>query len=250
MKKVLLNIASIMAAIVIINCFVKADNTDETVLAQVLEEDIWYDINSNVESAVYIGNEYLNNTEKEELLKKISSGLEINREYNIEYDRTDTGCSVSLTKNAKRADTLIKITTVERSTGTNKVTLSQYLYVKIEFEEAPDSAAYYKEKLEGILGDMEYDGDVSVNYTGKCAGKLSAEEKNDITTDIMESLHARITDRVCADDIFSVYGYSEYVGDCVMADGKRTNLNLAFSYDEEENATMLHISAPIITADY
>ena len=64
MNKLLLNIAAIMAAIVVINCFVKVDNTDEVALARVLDEDMYYDVESNVESAIYIGNQYMNDDER------------------------------------------------------------------------------------------------------------------------------------------------------------------------------------------
>lgn len=250
MNKLLLNIAAIMAAIVVINCFVKVDNTDEVALARVLDEDMYYDVESNVESAIYIGNQYMNDDERKEMLVNIAEGLGIKGDYDMVSENTDTGRTLILSKKAKSASTYIKLTTVERQVSNSQISLSQYLYTRMEFEGSPESAVYYKEKLDGILKKMGYNENSSVNYTGKCAGNLSKTQKNKITSDIIKNLSGKETDRVCTDDIYTVYGYSEYIPGEVRVDGRKTNFNLAFSYDENENVTILHISAPIITADY
>lgn len=250
MNKFLLTIAAIMTAIVVINCFVKVDNTNEVALAEVFEGEEYYDVESDVEAALCIGNKYLNDGEKEEIVKDIALALGIDKTYNLTHEATDTGNTTVLSKKAKRAETYIKITTVKRQVSNSMITLSQYLYVRLEFEGSPESAAYYKEKLDTILKEKGYNESSSVNYTGKCRGELTNEEKNKIVSGIIRSLNGKEVDRVCTNEIFTVYGYSEYIADEIKVDGRKTNFNMAFSYIEEEDSTLLHVSAPIITADY
>lgn len=250
MKHILLNIASVMTAIVIIHCFVKVDNTDEMALAEVFEEDIYYDITSDVEATVYLGEDYINDDDKRWQIMEIAQSLGIKDGYEYITEKTDTGYSVSLKKDAVQADTCIRITTVEKELRGNQLALSQYLYVRIDFEGSPESTAYYKEKLDDILDEMQLKGRVSVNYRGKYRGNLSLEEKNNITFDVIQQLKGKIVDSKCTEDIFTVYGYTEYIGTSTNINGKKANLNIAFTYNEEEDATEIFVSAPIIRSDY
>lgn len=250
MKHILLNIVSVMTAIVIINCFIKVDNTDEMALAEVFSEDIYYDITSDVEASVYIGNEYINDEDKRKIILDLAGHLGIKGGYEYVSEKTDTGYTVSLRKDAVKADTCIRITTVERELSDSRISLSQYLYVRIDFEGSPQSTAYYKEKLDTILKDMGMSGKISVNYRGKCRGNLSIEDKNGITFDIIRQLKGKIVDSKKTDDIFTVYGYTEYIGEAVTINGMKANLNIAFSYNEEDNVTEIYVSAPIISTDY
>lgn len=250
MKHILLNIVSVMAAIVIINCFIKVDNTDEMALAEVFSGDIYYGITSDVEASVHIGNEYINDEDKREIILDLAGRLGIDGGYEYISEKTDTGYSSSLKKDAIKADTCIRMTTVERELADGSIALSQYLYVRIDFEGSPESTAYYKEKLDAILKDMGMSGRVSVNYRGKCRGNLSLEDKNEITLDIIRQLKGKIVDSKKTDDIFTVYGYTEYIGETVTVNGIKANLNIAFSYNEEEDVTEIYVSAPIISTDY
>lgn len=250
MKNILFNIAAVMLAIVIINCFIKVDNTDEMALAEVFEEDKYYDITSDVEATAYIGSDYINDDSRREMLMDIAGRLGIKDGYEYKSENTDTGYSVSLNKDAVQADTCIRMTTVEKAVSDSRITLSQYLYIRIDFQGSPESTAYYKEKLDKILDDMNVSGRVSVNYRGKCRGNLSVDEKSSITSDIIKQLKGQMVDSKRTDDIFTVYGYTEYIGDYITVNGRRANLNIAFSYNEEENATEIFISAPIISTDY
>lgn len=250
MKNILLDIAAIMTAIVIITCFIKVDNTDEMALAEVFQEDIYYDITSDVEATVYIGNEYINEDDKKSIILDIADRLGIKDGYDYTSKKTETGYSAALTKDAVKADTCIRITTVEKQLSGSQIALSQYLYIRIDFQGSPESTAYYKEKLDTILEDMKLSGRVSVNYRGKCSGNLSIEEKNNITFDIIQQLKGKIVDSKRTNDIFTVYGYTEYIGESMKINGKKANLNVAFSYNEEDNATEIYVSAPIISTDY
>ena len=250
MKHILLNIVAVMAAIVIINCFIKVDNTDEMALAEVFQEDIYFDINSDVEATVYIGHEYINDEDKRDTIMDIANRLGIKDGYEYISEKTDTGYSVSLKKDAAKADTCIRMTTVEKELSGGQIALSQYMYIRIDFQGSPESTAYYKEKLDNILESMGMYGKVSVNYRGKCRGNLSIEEKNNITLDIIKQLKGKVVDSKRTDEIFTVYGYTEYIGDSVAVNGKKANLNIAFSYNEEENVTEIYVSAPIIRTDY
>lgn len=250
MKNILLNIAAVMLAIVVINCFIKVDNTDEMALAEVFNEDIYYDITSDVEATVYIGSDYMSDDSKREIIMDIAGRLGIEEGYEYTSEKTDTGYCVSLNKNAVQADTCIRLTTVERAVSDSRITLSQYLYIRIDFEGSPESTAYYKEKLDKILDELNMSGRVAVNYRGKSRGELSIDEKSKITFDIIKQLKGKVVDSKRTNDIFTVYGYTEYIGDYITINGRKANLNIAFSYNEEEDSTEIFISAPIISSDY
>lgn len=249
-KSVLIKTASIMTAIVMIVCFVKVDNTDEMVLAEVFQNAASENIMSDVEMSVYYGGEYMDENQKKEVITQVAKQLGINDKYDYNQIGTETGYTEILSKKAVNADTCIKMTTVENCYSDHRLTLSQYLYIRIDFDNSPDSTVYYKDRIESILKNMNLDGEVTMNFKTVFNGKLSIQDKNARTDDILHRIKAEKVQSKCTNDIYTVYGYTEYLDKYIMSGGQKINVNIAYSYNEIDNTTEMYVSAPVMSRDY
>ena len=74
--------------------------------------------------------------------------------------------------------------------------------------------------------------------------------ENDITDKIMDKMNADIVTGNRTKEIYTVYGYSEEMEDYVVFGSTKTNVNVAITYDELNNETLIYMATPIINQDF
>ena len=97
---------------------------------------------------------------------------------------------------------------------------------------------------------MDIVADISLNLVGSIDGELNNTEKNSITDKIMQEMNAEVITGNRSESIYTIYGYSEDIADYVVFGSTKTNVNIAISYDEEEDMTKIYMSTPIINEDF
>ena len=197
-----------------------------------------------------IGNKYYTDDERKEYLCSFAKALGLTEEYEISIVREDNAIIATLTKPAKRALTTIKLVTYETEKDKNIISLKNYIYVELKISNSLESAVTYQEKLKGIFEDMDIVADISLNLVGSIDGELNNTEKNSITDKIMQEMNAEVITGNRSESIYTIYGYSEDIADYVVFGSTKTNVNIAISYDEEEDMTKIYMSTPIINEDF
>lgn len=100
------------------------------------------------------------------------------------------------------------------------------------------SGSGQSESMEAILMEEEYEG------------QLSNEELGILTSEIFAEKKAESVQGITGDGIFSAYGYSPLLPQYVTSEGKRINLNVVSSYNEETDTTKIIVASPIYNEDY
>ncbi|TZE81305.1 YwmB family TATA-box binding protein [Calorimonas adulescens] len=91
---------------------------------------------------------------------------------------------------------------------------------------------------------------ISVILTGHFDKKLSEKDMNTIVSSIMSSLDASYTKNRLYDDMLTMTGYSEKLGEYIELGNEKINLNLAMRYSDSDGKTYLWLGTPVITTDY
>lgn len=128
-----------------------------------------------------------------------------------------------------------------------------YLYTKITIYGKGVYDIYeYKERLE----EYYYSEDVTIIsnkilYEGTYNGRIDMQEKDAITDRVFEKLAATENARyVSGNDMYTVYGYSSGITECVINDGIPVNVQVASYYNEIKDETVILVGSPIITEEY
>lgn len=196
-----------------------------------------------------LGVTHLTETEKENLIAGIAKGLGIEPDYELSDSTTEKTSEKILMKNAKSADTLIKLISISEDKGLY-IETTNYVEVKLDLHENIHCASTYKDLLEAIFEESGIKGTVAINFRGTINGNLNYGEKNEIANILLEKFDATVVSENRGSDIFTIYAYSDLIEDSVMSAGKRININISEEYDEVSNVTVIYFSTPLNNLDY
>lgn len=89
--------------------------------------------------------------------------------------------------------------------------------------------------------------------TGSYPGKLNDSQKKKLAEDLFQSMGGGCVmegrERYWG-DYYVAYGYTSGIRQCKKVNGKRINMNVAISYDEEANVTKILMGTPLINTDF
>ena len=140
----------------------------------------------------------------------------------------------------------IKIAFVTESTDTEY----QYVHILYEIENNVEQLLQYKTKIERLLKMRNLTATSNLNLKGSRNGKMSLNEKKEITDRLFQSLNASVVEAVREEDLYTVYGYSDLLQNSFSYGENEINLNLAFSYQDEAAKTVFYLAMPYVQMDY
>ena len=196
-----------------------------------------------------LGVTHLTEAEKESLLTAVAKGLGIEPDYIFSDNVTGKTDEKVLAKNAKSADTVIKLVSVSEDKGLY-IETTQYVEVRLDLHENIQCASTYKDLLETIFEAEGIEGTVSINLRGTINGNINYNRKNEIANALLEIFDANVVSENRGSDIFTIYAYSDLIEDSVISAGKRININISEEYDEVRNVTVIYFSTPLNNLDY
>lgn len=90
------------------------------------------------------------------------------------------------------------------------------------------------------------------NFTleGIIPGRLSLTEKAYAESRLFHSLNAQIVEAVREEELYTVYGFSPLFCESVCYGENEINLNVAFTYDEKKDETIVYLAVPFLQIDY
>lgn len=146
----------------------------------------------------------------------------------------DKTINVPVWKETFGSDTSVKITNV----GTE-----HFLHVELEGNR--------KEELKSFLQKNGFDEYELYTQTAcHSNGKLTEEKKKQIVQQILKESAAYEVRTISTQDWYSVYGYTAGEEDVVNVNGRRVNLNIAITYDEEKGENHIYVGSPLLSLDY
>lgn len=197
------------------------------------------------------GIRYMSQEDKENLIDHLAGTVGLEKTYEIKKVEGDTTVSVSAEKAAKNSNTKFEVVSVSSEDKEKHSETKQYIMATISVYNNMDSVLQYKEILEKAVKKMDITScETSLEFIGTYNGKLSLGEQSKVTDSLIEELQGKIINQNRSEELFTVYAYTGVMDDYLTVEGKRVNVNVAITYDENNDQTKLYLATPIINEDY
>lgn len=249
--KIALYIVALLGVVVVIQLAVNRSFLDEGKLVKVFEETKATPVKGKLQVVGNFGEKYLTTEDKEALIDHVSRKLGITDTLEKKVVRGNTTISVTAQTKGASSETDIEAISITDENNKKIKQTTQYLYVTIDFYKDISSVIGYKDIIEDTFEKVGMKNvDSSVVLTGVYQGKLSRLYKDNITDTILKGLQAEVVAENRSDTIYTVYAYTQNIGNSLTTEGSQVNLNIAFSYDEKKEETTLYLASPIINEAY
>jgi hypothetical protein len=217
---------------------------------------------STLEVTAEYGSQYLTVEDKESLISYIAAGLGILVDSDIKTYENEKRQEMVFQKQAARATTTIKVVTIgnrestdafkQSSEATGQVT--QYIMVRIViYEDANNDVLQFKDTVERIFKDLDiqdYKVSTTLQLCGAFEGNLLLDTKNKLADDMISSLDGKIVFENRKDELYTIYAYTGLLKEYITVENAKINIQVAMSYDEENNCTKIYLATPIISGDW
>lgn len=184
--------------------------------------------------------------EREELLHKIAlqlgvvDNLKTTRKY--EENREET----QLYKEGKMAKSSFRFITVTDDAGQ----VVQYMIINLTMQSGMEDGLGYRKKLDRLMTEYCRESRSSANIIGSYKGELSMDERDRITDALLAELGAKVVSENREKQLYTVYGYTPWLGEYEMQGDQAVNINVAMYYSRAKNRTYVYAAIPILGLDY
>lgn len=203
-------------------------------------------ISATVEITARLPQEELTKEKMEQLLLTVSEEIRLNVTESPAYEATEMRREYSYKKEAKAADTEIRIIGISEETGEG-IEEKNYVYVRITLKEAIEPVLTYKELLETTLSKMECaEISTTLQLIGDYPGYLTLERRNEAAEKILKALGAEVVYEYRQEDLYTIYAYTAGLENYITVEGNKINLHIAMSQDENRYRTILYLASPIL----
>lgn len=248
MMKVVLAVFLWAITIVRIVIYGKEEGAQET-LVNAFHQIQLKEMSASISAVGFYSDVYLSEQAKETFVKEL--GYELGLNYCDVFTQRDGNFSVKgIRKDGKYANTEIKLITHEEKITENVLNSNQYISIKIDLGNNLDAAMQYQKIVKDLYAGMDMTTDVTVNLTGYLEGEADMALKNLIADQLIDEVGGRIVAENRTNDFYTIYAYTDKVDDYIKVSGKKINLNISASYDEEADRTYFYVATPIINSDY
>ena len=210
------------------------------------------EISAMVEVTASCPEKVLSQKECENLMEKVADSIGLKLDTEPEWTETEQRKELRFYKDALAADTELKVISLymgNKAVEDAEVTTTtkQYLYAKISLNESLDTVLAYKALLEKTMEELECDEiSTTIQLVGDYAGYLPLERRNEITEDILDALGAEVVYEYRKEDLYTIYAYTASLDNYITVEGKKINLHIAMSQNENHYRTTLYLASPIL----
>lgn len=226
-------------------------NREEVLVEQVLSEGVDSIRQSSIKAFAMYSDEKIEEETKELIVKRVAKKLGINSGYVIasstEEDGMNTSKATRLTKKGEQGDTDIKLISVCEKDSYGQETVEQYLMIEIDLKaQAGAAVTDIKKEVCKIYRDLGMEPSINMHMTSQIKGRLTEEEMKEEIDTYFEELNAKHISYDEFQNTIIAYGYSKDIDEFVYQDRDKVNVQIAFSYDENSDVTIMHTAVPFI----
>lgn len=210
------------------------------------------EISATVEVTARCPGEEWSEEQKLRLLTEVADGIGLTIDTEPEVKKTQQRQEISFFKDALAADTRLKVITLggEEPQESGQEGLSEtktYLYAEICLSQSLDTVLAYQELLEKTMEQLSCtEISSTIQLVGDYAGYLPIERRNEITEKILEALEAEVVYEYREHELYTVYAYTAGLDNYITVEGRKINLHIAMSQNEEHYRTTLYLASPIL----
>lgn len=201
------------------------------------------EMQSGLEILAEYQGEYLNDTDKKNLIYKIAEAIGLIIDDDITIWEEEKRSEYFFFKQAKQATTEIKVVSLEQEESPG---LRHYIIVRLNILQGISSIDTYKKILEKTLADLGATNEqIMLKYEGCREGDLTSIQKHEIAELLVEELQGKIALEYDEGDLYTVYAYTGMLNDYITTMGNKINVQIAITYNELTNKTKISLATPI-----
>lgn len=192
---------------------------------------------------------YLSEDEIRKIVGEIGSQLNLS-DLEISWQEDENQKICTLFKESSNAETIIQMTESYQEIAKNTFRVNNYLIVEIKLSNLYASVQYYENLLTNCFEELGISPNTNISAIGSKNGKVSEDEAYQLMETILVSLGGELKSREQVSNAFTLMGYSERFPRYLTLAGEKVNIDMAVTYQEENQKTILNLAIPVITFDY
>jgi hypothetical protein len=205
---------------------------------------------SSLEILAQYNKDFLSEEDKKGIIRGIADaiGLKIDKEITVQKEASHS--EYNFTKQAKQALTEIKVISMEQEEEEYS-RVYHYIIVRMSIKQSIQSIEGYKNKIENVLKELGVnDKQVTMQFNGNYDGARSSAEKKRIARFFVEALHGEIALEYEEGDLYTIYAYTGLINEYIDSLGNKINIQIAITYDEENNKTKVTLATPVLNQSW
>lgn len=216
--------------------------------------DAFVDTDTNIEESklnivVDYGDSFLLNEKRENILKKLGKAAGIEKA-DVKTDVTERAVTMKLEEKSKKEHSQLEFISLTQKQE-KETAYQHFILLELKMNQNFSDVIHSKKIMEKAVKALKAKDYQSVmKFTGSYQGKLSGEEQQAKVKKLLSNLQAKKVDSIKSSNYYTVYAYTGLVDDYIKANGKRININIAITYDEEHDKTEICLATPILNEDY
>lgn len=261
----------------------------ETTLEKIFQNNNIHKADCEIDGYYYLGNRYYGESGSLELIDRVAERLGVNSEYYYDKSRTDTGSIAIMKKDGKNSSLTLELITVEYQESENVIGQRNYFSISLDIKDSLESGYYYKNLIKKTMTNIiaeetkyldetskdevlmanttdkdklssvnsientpseKMDNNIYMVIKGKVYGEIDKDEEKRIAKEILDNFQAKEVFTGDDNENVNVYGYGTLFNEYVAIGSEKININVTFSYNEDENITYVYIGSPIVNYDY
>lgn len=208
------------------------------------------DMKSSIEVIAEYSNVFLSEDDKKNVIQQISDAIGLTIDGDIDVWKEDNRIEYSYYKKAKNATSEIKVVSMELQQD-NAVKIQHYIFVRISVLKSINSIDKYKEIIEDSMKKLGVNSaQTTMEYAGYYTGELSLERKQEIAYLLVDELQGEIAQEYDEGDLYTVYGFTGLLNDYVVSAGQKVNIQVAITYNEISDKTIVYLATPILNGSW
>jgi len=226
-------------------------NREKMIVEQAMSQGVENLISGSTKAYGYYGDQELSKPAKESMVKSLAKKLGITSGYEISCDNIRNGRKTTLTKLGKQGDTTISVITLDVKDEYGQPGVENYVMVELSLKSsAAKTTSSYCDELREIYGELGMNPTTNLYLCSQEKGQLLESEMEQYVEDFLTNTNAKVVETMEFEDNYLVYGYSKNIAEYVFQDDEKVNVNIAFSYDKNEDVTYIHMGVPFVDKSF
>lgn len=190
---------------------------------------------------------YLTEADQKQLIRFVAERIGLTVDTEPEPVEKNAQSGFCYRKEAKYADTSIKLLNVGDIQRGNMY----YLLVRLSLtEDKGDGVAYFRKKIGELATELELlEVQCSIQLSGSFPQDMTLAARNHLTDRILSKLGCEVVCENREAELYTVYAYTKGLDEYIVSGNDRINVQLAMYYDEINKETVLCVASPVITGE-
>lgn len=196
----------------------------------------------------YLGAMEVSEKNKKEILNQIAKKLGITENVTVSTNSLENYTKYRLIQEEQEESVTIEWITLQEESEKPE----QYLSIDVISRQSEEKVKGLYEKIKALYEEMDVKANVFLECTLKQKGNL--EDNNSLRlvfeNTMLDRENARQICKMDTKDFHTTYAYTEKDSNYHDLNGKKVNMQIVYSYAEEEDTTYIKIGYPIVNSSY